>query len=117
MPTMTAWPRYAALTLLRYLAAGLAGVIVGIVLVLAFQSLTAPGAPVPSAPTVAGASATPEASLTPVGLPNHDRTPGAINAAATRHPGRAGLQVGLGGIRCIQRFAFCKLRFVPSRST
>ena len=50
----------------------------------AFQSLTAPGLAVPTAPTIAGASPTPAGSLTPVGLPNHQRTPGAINSAATQ---------------------------------
>jgi hypothetical protein len=53
------------------------------VLVLSFQWLTAAGAPVPTAP-VAGASVGPAVSRTPVGLPNHDRTPGAINSAATQ---------------------------------
>ncbi len=53
---------------------------IGAVLVLSLQWLTASGAPVPAA----GASSGPAASLTPVGLPNHDRTPGAINGAATQ---------------------------------
>ena len=69
---------------LSLLAAGLIGVVVGIVLVLGFQRLTAPGAPVPTAPIVAGASVGPSPSRSPVGLPDPVRTPGAINASATQ---------------------------------
>lgn len=60
-----------------------AGVVLGIALTLTFQWLTAAGAPVPTVP-ISVSSATPGPSPSTVGLPNHDRTPGAINASATQ---------------------------------
>lgn len=66
------------------LGAGLIGIVIGIALVLSFQWVTAAGAPVPTAPEGAGASPGAIPSSTPIGLPNHGRTPGAINAAATQ---------------------------------
>lgn len=64
--------------------AGLVGVIIGAGAVLSFQWLTAAGAPVPTAP-VGQASASPAATRgSTVGLPDHERTPGAINSAATQ---------------------------------
>ena len=66
------------------LGACLVGVVIGIALVLSFQWLTAAGAPVPREPVAAGASAQSTPPRTPVGLPNRDRTPGAINLAATQ---------------------------------
>ena len=56
---------------------------VGAGLVLGLQWLTAAGAPVPAAPV--GLSAEPSGTAEPkIGLPNHERTPGAINSAATQ---------------------------------
>ena len=58
--------------------------IIGAGAVLTLQWLTAAGAPVPAAP-VGQASADPAPTReTTVGLPNHERTPGAINSAATQ---------------------------------
>jgi hypothetical protein len=57
----------------------------GASLVLGLQWLTAAGAPVPTALAIPGVSAQPSPSTeATIGLPNHERTPGAINAAATQ---------------------------------
>jgi hypothetical protein len=63
-------------------AALLAGVVLGVVLVLGLQSYTHGGAAVPTAPVANVGSPTPSRSTT--GLPDHARTPGAINPAATQ---------------------------------
>ncbi len=66
-------------------AVAFAGVTFGVALVFGLQWLTAPGAPVPTAPPVAvGATPAPSASSSHVGLPDHARTPGAINTAANQ---------------------------------
>lgn len=71
---------------LRYLVlAGVLGFFIGAGAILGLQWLTAAGAPVPMAPPIAGASDAPTATQgTKIGLPDHDRTPGAINPAATQ---------------------------------
>lgn len=69
----------------RLIAAGAAGLVLGALLVLGLQWLTAAGAPVPTAPAMSETSANPSASMeSRIGLPDHERTPGAINAAATQ---------------------------------
>ena len=60
---------------------GLAGVALGILLVLSLHWLNATGMPVP---TGAVAGSLPSASTSSVGLPRADLTPGAINPAATQ---------------------------------
>jgi hypothetical protein len=58
---------------------------VGAGAILGLQWLTAAGAPVPVATPAAGASSAPSTAIgSLVGLPDHERTPGAINSAATQ---------------------------------
>jgi hypothetical protein len=63
---------------------GLIGIVIGVALILGLQWLTSAGAPVPTSSSVAGASGGPTPSRASVGLPDHDRTPGSINGAATQ---------------------------------
>ncbi len=64
---------------------GVAGLLVALVLFVGVQWLTAPGAPVPTAPPASVEAPTPQVTdHSTVGLPNHARTPGAINPAATK---------------------------------
>lgn len=62
--------------------AAITGVLVGAALVMGVQWLTAAGAPVPSA--TLGTIATSATTEPTIGLPDHTRTPGAINPAATQ---------------------------------
>ena len=60
-------------------------VLLGIVLTLGLRSLTSGGAAVPTAANrTLGSAASPAATRSTLGLPDHDRTPGAINPAATQ---------------------------------
>jgi hypothetical protein len=73
----------------------LACVLLGVALTLGLQGLTSGGVPIQPAATATvsasispgrtnSASVSPSAKRSTLGLPDHDRTPGAINAAATQ---------------------------------
>ena len=69
----------------RLVAIGIGGIVLGASLVLGLQWLTAPGTAVPTAPVGVAPSGAPSAApRSTVGLPDHVRTPGAINPNATQ---------------------------------